>query len=72
MGPLASSSRFFLTEALLGVNMNYWTVNKVKIYHEWQFILKSDQLWVAPHPLLLQLCDLGKFLNASKLHFLPL
>ena len=40
MGPLASSSPFFLTEALLGVNMDCWTVNKVKIYHEWQFILK--------------------------------
>ena len=40
MGALVSSSHFFLTEALLGVNMDYWTVNRVKIYHEWQFILK--------------------------------
>ena len=40
MGALVSSSRFFLTEALLGVSMDYWAVNRVKIHHEWQFILK--------------------------------
>lgn len=74
-GALASSSRFFSTEALLSVHMDYWTVNTVKTYHQQQFIQKlccQTRCRLDFAPCFSRQCDRGTFLNFCKLHFLPL